>query len=81
MKKFTHHASRRMVKMRERLTPFLIRFFIATLIAWMLATVPLPRLTAQQWFAYIQIPIIIFLLVCYIGKLLIDSFFYNHYNS
>jgi hypothetical protein len=43
--------------------------------------VPLPRLTSQQWFAYIQVPLIIFLLVCYIGKLLIDTFFYNHYKS
>jgi hypothetical protein len=70
-----------MVEMRERLTPFLIRLFIATLVAWMLATVPLPRLTSQQWFAYMQVPLIIFLLVCYIGKLLIDTFFYNHYKS
>jgi hypothetical protein len=67
--------------MPDRLGAFLLRLFIATLIAWILATVPLPRLTSQQWFAYIQVPLIIFLLVCYIGKLLIDTFFYNHYKS
>jgi hypothetical protein len=76
----THHASLG-VQMASRLQSFIIRLFIATLIAWILATVPLPRLTSQQWFAYIQVPLIIFLLVCYIGKLLIDTFFYNHYKS
>ena len=57
----------------------IVRVVIATTLAWLLANVPLPRFAPHIWVAYIQIPIIIFLLICYIGKLLIDTFFYAHH--
>ncbi len=57
----------------------IIRSLIASFVAWVLATIPVPNVAPYHWFAYVQVPIVIFLLICYIGKLLIDTFFYNHY--
>jgi hypothetical protein len=65
--------------MRRRLQALAVRVAIATLIAWILATMPLPQLAPQTIVAFIQVPIIIFGLICYIGKLIIDTFFYDHY--
>ncbi len=65
--------------MTRRISSFLVRAAIATGLAVIAATAPLPGFDSQTWFAYIQVPIVIFLLICYIGKLLIDTFFYNHY--
>jgi len=31
------------------------------------------------WFAYFQVPVVVFPFVCYLGKLLYDTLFYNHY--
>lgn len=64
----------------RRWRSLLVRIVIALLIAWVLATVPLPRISTQTWVAYVQVPIVIFLLICYLGKLLIDTLFYDHYN-
>lgn len=65
---------------QKRWRSLLLRVFIAILIAWVLATVPIPRMAPHTWFAYVQVPIVIFLLICYIGKLMIDTFFYDRYN-
>ena len=65
--------------MRERLASAIIRLGIATLIAWVFATTSLPFIPAHKWVAYVQIPVVIFVFLCYVGKLLIDTFFYNHY--
>ena len=59
--------------------PVIVRAVIATIVAWVLATAPLPSMTAQTWVAYVQVPVAIFLLICYLGKLLIDTFFFDHY--
>ena len=67
--------------MRARLRSFLIRLFFASFVAWFLASVPLPRLARQTWFAFIQVPLVVFLFICYIGKLLIDTFFYDKFNA
>ena len=67
--------------MNKRWRSLIVRVLIAALIAWALASAPLPVIPAYKWFAYVQVPIIIFLLICYIGKLLIDTLFYNHYQS
>lgn len=56
-----------------------IRVVIAALLAWILATVPLPQLAPQTWVAFVQVPVVVFFLICYIGKLLIDTLFYDHY--
>jgi len=39
---------------------------------------PLPWWT-PAWLAYVQVPIVVFLLICYLGKLLYDTLFYNRY--
>lgn len=65
--------------MRDRLKILFVRSCIASLIAWLLTTVPLGEIAPRTWFAFVQVPIVIFFLICYIGKLLIDTFFYDHY--
>lgn len=65
--------------MRQRVQTLIVRSIIASLIAWILTSVPLAEIAPRTWFAFVQVPIVIFLLICYIGKLLIDTFFYNHY--
>ena len=67
--------------MRARLRSFLIRLSCASLLAWFLASVPLPRFAPQTWFAFVQVPVVVFVLICYIGKLLIDTFFYDKFNA
>ncbi len=65
--------------MRERLAGAIVRLGIATLIAWVFATTSLPIIPAPKWFAYVQVPVVIFVFLCYVGKLLIDTFFYDRY--
>ncbi len=65
--------------MKERWRSLIVRVVAASIVAWVLATAPLPRFAPQTWFAYFQVPLAIFLLICYVGKLLIDTFFYNRY--
>jgi hypothetical protein len=65
--------------MRRRLQSLAIRVIIATLVAWVFATMPLPAIAPERVVAFVQVPIVIFILICYIGKLLIDTFFYDHY--
>jgi hypothetical protein len=65
--------------MRRRLQSFAIRVTIATLVAWVIATMPLPVIAPERLVAFIQVPIVVFFLICYIGKLLIDTFFYDRY--
>lgn len=64
---------------RRRLRNLIVRSLIAALIAWLLTSAPLAEIAPHSWFAFVQVPLVIFLLICYIGKLLIDTFFYDHY--
>ncbi|MBI4787978.1 MAG: hypothetical protein HY782_13150 [Chloroflexi bacterium] len=57
----------------------IVRVVVATGVAWMLATAPLPLVPSHVWVAYVQVPLVVFVLICYIGKLLIDTFYYDHY--
>jgi hypothetical protein len=57
----------------------IFRSLVATAVAWVLGSVPLPAFSPYHWFAFVQVPIVVFLLICYLGKLLIDTFFYNRY--
>ena len=66
--------------MHRRWRSFSIRVLIASVLAWMLATVALPRIPPHLWVADVFVPIVVFILICYIGKLVIDTLFYNHYN-
>ncbi len=65
--------------MRRHWRSIIGRVIAATLVAWVIASAPLPRVASETWVAYVQVPVVIFLLICYLGKLLIDTFFYNHY--
>lgn len=65
--------------MRGRWSSVIIRIALAVLIAWIFATTSLPFIPAHKWFAYVQVPVVIVVLIWYIGKLLIDTFFYDRY--
>lgn len=67
--------------MRGRWRSFVIRSLMAALVAWIVASVPLPAIAPHIWFAFVQVPIAIFLLICYIGKLMLDTFFYDRYKT
>ncbi len=54
------------------------RALLATLILWLAVSVPLPRLT-PQFLVMARVPVVIFLFIVYMGKLLIDTFFYDRY--
>jgi hypothetical protein len=55
-----------------------VRALAATVILWFLVSIPLPLLPAQS-FLMVQVPVSVFLFVVYIGKLLVDTFFYDRY--
>jgi len=49
------------------------------LIAWVVVVAPIPFLPPRTWFAFVLVPLGVFLWICYVGKLLIDTFFFNRY--
>lgn len=55
-----------------------VRALIATLLLWVFVLIPLPRETPQL-FVMLQVPAAVFLFIVYIGKLLYDTFFFNHF--
>jgi hypothetical protein len=57
----------------------IIQSVIASVIAWMLTNVPAAQVAPRTWFAFVQVPLIVFILICYIGKLFIDTLIYNRY--
>lgn len=65
--------------MWRRWKPLAIRVVIATMVAWFVATMPLPAIAPQKLVAFVQVPIVVFVFICYIGKLFIDTLFYDHY--
>lgn len=67
--------------MRRRVRRLIVKSLFAVLVAWLLMSAPLAEIAPRTWFAFVQVPIAIFLLICYIGKLLIDTFFYDHYQT
>ena len=69
------------VNMRQRLTALISQSVFAALVAWFILTAPLPAIAPNTWFAYLKVPIVVFILICYMGKLLFDTFFYDHYKS
>ncbi len=54
------------------------RALLATIILWLAVSFPLPRVTPQL-VMMVRVPVAVFLFIVYIGKLLIDSFFFDHY--
>ena len=64
--------------MGSRLARVLGRLSIAAAMAAVLYVVPL-RASTPRWVVYFQVPAVTFLVVCYTGKLLIDTLFYSRY--
>jgi uncharacterized membrane protein YhdT len=64
--------------MTRRIVYFAERVLIALGLAAALGLTPLPRWTPAMLFN-VQIPLIILLLICYMGKLIIDTFFYDRH--
>ncbi|OGO41454.1 MAG: hypothetical protein A2Z04_06830 [Chloroflexi bacterium RBG_16_57_9] len=60
--------------------PLVIRVALALAIAATLMFAPIFRLT-PRWFAFGVVPVVVFLLICYIGKLLYDTLFFDRYNT
>ncbi len=57
---------------KRRWRSFWQRLVLATAVAFFVAVVPLPVWT-PDWFLYWQVPATVFLLIVYVGKLLIDT--------
>lgn len=57
---------------------FGLRLLAAAALALVLMVLPLPWWT-PRWLAYVQTPVVVFLLICYLGKLLYDTLFYDRY--
>ena len=64
--------------MTHRIIYFAERLLIALGLAAALGVAPLPVWTPTM-VVHVQIPLIVFLLICYTGKLIIDTFFYDRY--
>jgi hypothetical protein len=61
------------------LTRTLLKASVAILLAMMCAVLPLSE-WAPIWFIKIQLPATGIVLVCYLGKLLYDTLFYDRYH-
>jgi len=64
--------------MLHTLVRLLIRILMAVVIAVLVMLLPIPA-PAPAWLPEWHVPIVVVLLVCYIGKLLYDTLFYDHY--
>lgn len=64
--------------MSRRWQRLLLRTGLALAIAVVMMTIPTFRLT-PHWFAFRVVPLVVFLLICYIGKLLYDTLFFDRY--
>lgn len=57
----------------------LVKAVVAVLLALLCATAPLAEWT-PPWFIQLQALVVLFVLVCYLGKLMYDTLFYDHYH-
>jgi len=64
--------------MWRRIGLAIVRVVLATALAVIVMFLPPPS-GFPAWLADVQAPVVVFLLVCYIGKLLYDTLFYDHY--
>jgi hypothetical protein len=55
-----------------------VRVLVATAIAVIIMFLPPPQ-RFPAWLDQLQQPIVAFVLICYIGKLLYDTLFFDHY--
>ncbi len=64
--------------MMHRIVLLVVRVLMATAVAIIILLLPPPP-QLPVWVARVQMPLTIFVLVCYTGKLLYDTLFYDHY--
>lgn len=64
--------------MLHRIVPLVVRVLMATAVAVIVMLLPPPP-QFPAWVAEVQMPLTVFVLVCYCGKLLFDTLFYDHY--
>ncbi|MFQ5854361.1 MAG: hypothetical protein ACE5LU_01775 [Anaerolineae bacterium] len=62
----------------NRWQALVVRVLVATALALAVMVLPLPWWT-PAWLAYVQVPVAVFLLICYLGKMLFDTLFYSRY--
>lgn len=63
----------------ERLRFLVWRSALAALLAWAIIVLPFSLIPPRTWFAFVLVPIVVFLWICYVGKLIIDTFFYDRF--
>ena len=56
----------------------LLRALVASAVLWVLVSLPLARATPELFYM-VRVPVLVFCFIVYLGKLQIDTFFYNHY--
>ena len=66
--------------MLHRIVLLVARVLMATAVAVIVLLLPPPP-ELPAWVAQVQMPLTILVLVCYSGKLLYDTLFYDHYQS
>ena len=64
--------------MKKRLTGLVIKSLVSIGMALLCAVAPLAALVPIG-VVQAQIPVIMLILLCYLGKLLIDTLFYDHF--
>lgn len=64
--------------MLHRIVLLVVRVLLATGVAVIVMLLPAPP-QFPAWVAEVQMPLTVFILVCYTGKLLYDTLFYDHY--
>lgn len=57
-----------------------LRALFATLVLWVLISLPIPLLPAR-YFLLVQVPVSVFIFVVYLGKILYDTFFYDRFGQ
>jgi hypothetical protein len=62
----------------SRLTRFIVRSLFAISLALLCAIAPLAQIVPNE-FVQAQVPVVTLILLCYLGKLLIDTLFYDHF--
>jgi hypothetical protein len=66
--------------MLHRIVQVVVRILLATMVAVIVMMLPPPS-GFPAWMGRVETPIVVLGLVCYIGKLLYDTLFYNHYRA
>ena len=64
--------------MLRKLVYLVVRAVIAAALAMTIMLLPPPQ-GFPAWVGKVQQPLAVFVLICYIGKLLYDTLFYDHY--